>query len=224
MELLLKEAGFLELRASCSNAMEANKVLTQEDIDLIFLDIQMPKIRGIDFLRSLSDPPLVIITTAYPNFALEGFELDVLDYLVKPISFQRFVKAVGKAREYYSGRTPAMVAVGEGAAPDHLFIKSGNSLQKINYSEILFIEALQNYVAIHTKGKKYITYVTFKAIGDHLPPDRFLKVHKSYIIQISQVDSIEDHAIIIGQASIPISRANREEILGKILNGRFLKR
>ena len=215
---------FLHLLAEYDTPLKISEGLEEGVVQLIFLDIQMPRLTGLDFLRNLRNPPLIIITTAYPQYALEGFDLDVLDYLVKPISFQRFVKAVGKAREYYSGRTPAIAGGGDGGPPDHLFIKEGNSLRKINYSEILFIEALQNYVAIHTTGKKYITYLTFKSIGDHLPPDRFLKVHKSYIIQVSKVDSIEDHAIVIGQAAIPISRANREEILAKILNGRFLKR
>lgn len=207
------------------------KVLDPADlaaVQLIFLDIEMPKLTGLDFLKNLRNPPPVILTTAYPQYALEGFELDVLDYLLKPISFQRFLKAVEKAKEHYAIRqVPAPVA-SQPAPPagdeGHIFIKTGTMLKKIFYEEILFVEALQNYVAIHTKDKKYITYLTFKSIEDNLPAARFLKVHKSYIIQLSKVDGIEGNDIVIGGASIPVSRTNREEIMQRILQGRFLRR
>jgi DNA-binding LytR/AlgR family response regulator len=191
---------------------------------LIFLDVQMPKLTGLDFLRNLRNPPLVIITTAFPQYALEGFEMDVLDYLVKPIAFQRFLKAVGKAKDHYSGHARAAIPAEENQPPDYIFIKSGTTLKKIFYTDILFVEALQNYVAIHTKDKKYITYLTFKSIEENLPPADFLKVHKSYIIQLAKVEGIEGNELVIGQHSIPVSRANRESIMQRILNGKFLKR
>ena len=199
------------------------KVMDQADwaaVQLIFLDIQMPKLTGLDFLKSLRNPPLVILTTAYPQYALDGFELDVLDYLLKPISFQRFLKAVEKVKDYYAAHPLPAVAEGD----DHIFIKTGTLLKKIFYNDILFAEALQNYVAIHTKDKKYIAYLTFKSIEDNLPATRFLKVHKSYIIQLNKVDGIEGNDIVIGAHTIPVSRANREEIMQRILQGRFLKR
>jgi len=199
------------------------KVRDQADwaaVQLIFLDIQMPKLTGLDFLKSLRNPPPVILTTAYPQYALDGFDLDVLDYLLKPISFQRFLKAVEKVKDYYAVR-PLPAATEE---DDHIFIKTGTLLKKIFYDDILFAEALQNYVAIHTKDKKYIAYLTFKSIEDNLPAARFLKVHKSYVIQLSKVDGIEGNDIVIGAHTIPVSRANREEIMQRILQGRFLKR
>lgn len=183
-------------------------------VQLIFLDIQMPRLTGLDFLKNLRNPPPVILTTAYPQYALDGFELNVLDYLLKPISFQRFLKAVEKAKNHYAPTE----------ANDHIFVKTGTILKKIFYDDILFAEAQENYVAIHTADKKYIAYLTFKSIEDNLPTARFLKVHKSYIIQLSKVDAIEGNAILIGSFSIPVSRANREEIMNKILNGKFLKR
>lgn len=195
------------------------KVIDQADlsaVQLIFLDIQMPKLTGLEFLRNLRNPPMVVLTTAYPKYAVEGFELDVLDYLVKPISFQRFLKAAEKARAYYSSRQPEGV--------DHIFVKTGQVLKKIVYDDILFVEALQNYVAIHTKDKKYIAWLTFKSLEDNLPGGRFLKVHKSYIIQLSKVDGIEGNDILIGAQHIPVSRANRDEIMRRILQGRFLRR
>jgi len=195
------------------------KLIDQADLSevhLIFLDIQMPKLTGLDFLKNLRNPPQVVLTTAYPQYALEGFELDVLDYLLKPISFHRFLKAVEKARSYYAACQPEGI--------DHIFVKTGSVLKKIVYDDILFVEALENYVAIHTKDKKYVAWLTFKSLEDNLPVGRFLKVHKSYIIQLSKVDAIEGNDILIGAHSIPVSRANREEIMKRILQGRFLRR
>jgi DNA-binding LytR/AlgR family response regulator len=219
---------FLNLLGEFDNPLKVMDLVDLADVQLIFLDIQMPRLTGLDFLKNLRNPPPVILTTAYPQYALDGFELDVLDYLLKPISFQRFLKAVEKARNYYvTHQPPAATATRAAVATeekDHIFVKTGTMLKKIFYDDILFAEALQNYVAIHTADNKYITWLTFKSIGDNLPATRFLKVHKSYIIQLSKVDAIEGNAIIIGPFSIPVSRANREEIINKILNGRFLKR
>ena len=154
MELLVREAGFLDLRASCAGALEANQVLARETIDLIFLDIQMPRIRGIDFLRGLRNPPLVIITTAYPNFALEGFELNVLDYLVKPIGPERFLKSVNRAREVMERRQPGR-GEGAGGSDDFFFIKCNNGYQKIFHESILFVEACER-LCLHPYGGREI--------------------------------------------------------------------
>jgi len=222
------DVDFLHLLAEYDTPLKVMDRLSEGQVQLIFLDIQMPKLTGLDFLKNLRNPPLVIITTAFPQYALEGFEMDVLDYLVKPIAFQRFLKAVGKAKDYYSGHSRAAAPAGENQptalANDYIFIKSGSTLKKIFYTDILFVEALQNYVAIHTKDKKYITYLTFKSIEENLPPAEFLKVHKSYIIQLSKIEGIEGNELVIGQHSIPVSRANREAIMQRILNGKFLKR
>ncbi|HMI64002.1 MAG TPA: LytTR family DNA-binding domain-containing protein [Puia sp.] len=218
------DVDFLHLLAEYDTPLKVMDRLDEGQVQLIFLDIQMPKLTGLDFLKSLRNPPLVIITTAFPQYALEGFEMDVLDYLVKPIAFQRFLKAVGKAKDYYSGHGRPTVPAGESQANDYIFIKSGSTLKKIFYTDILFVEALQNYVAIHTRDKKYITYLTFKSIEENLPPADFLKVHKSYIIQLSKIEGIEGNELVIGQHSIPVSRANREAIMQRILNGKFLKR
>jgi DNA-binding LytR/AlgR family response regulator len=219
MELLVKEAGFLELRASCSNAMEANKVLTQEAIDLIFLDIQMPKIRGIDFLRSLSNPPLVIITTAYPHFALEGFELNVLDYLVKPITPERFLRSVNRAREVLEYRQPSAGSPGE----DYFFIKCNNGYEKIFYQEILFIEANQNYSTIHTTRAKFMTLTSIKVLEEQLPPGKFLRIQKSYIVSIEKIQSLSGNEITIDKHKIPVSKNYKEELM-KIIDRRLIKK
>jgi DNA-binding LytR/AlgR family response regulator len=182
----------------------------------------MPKITGLDFFKTLKDPPAVIFTTAYPQYALDGFELSALDYLVNPISFDRFLKAALKAKEFYDLRQNSNIE--RIAASDHFFIKADNKLVKVFLNDILFVEALQNYVTIQTSGKKYISYLTFKSVEDYLPADRFIKVHKSYIIAAAKVDSIEANDIRIGQYHVPVSRNLKDEVMEKLLNGKFLKR
>jgi DNA-binding LytR/AlgR family response regulator len=218
----IADVDFLRLDSEFDSAVNAMGKLNDGSIQLLFLDIQMPKMNGIELLRSLAKPPLVIVTTAYPQYALEGYELDVLDYLVKPVSFPRFVKAAMKAKEYVSARSAGVSpAVGR---DDHFFIKTDNTLVKILYAEILFAEATQNYVTIHTKDKKYLTHLTFKSIEENLPSADFLKVHKSYIVNLPRIDSIDTDGIVIGTHTIPISRANKEAIMELILKGKLLKR
>jgi DNA-binding LytR/AlgR family response regulator len=214
---------FLQLAGEFDNPLKATGVISNGDVQLLFLDIQLPKITGIDFFKTLQHAPPVIFTTAYPQYALDGFELNALDYLVKPISFDRFFKAALKAKEYYEVReknrndAPAISA-------GYFFIKADNKLVKLFYDDILFVEALQNYVVIHTKEKKYITYLTFKSVEEYLPVDRFIKTHKSYIISAGKTDSIEGNNIRIGSHDVPISRNMKEEVMEKLLKGKFLKR
>jgi DNA-binding LytR/AlgR family response regulator len=217
----IQDVEFLNLVAEFDNALKATDLLSKDEVDLIFLDIHMPKITGLDFLRSLQHPPQVIFTTAYPQYAVEGFDLNVLDYLVKPISFDRFLKAVMKAKEAVGRKT---ISQPSQTKEDYVFIKSDNKLVKIFYHDILFVEALQNYVTIHTSSKKYITYLTFKSMEESLPADQFIRVHKSYLVSASKIESIEGNMVRIGSHEIPISRTIKEEVLEKLLKGRFLKR
>lgn len=219
----IADVSFLELAGEVDNALKATGLLNTNDIQLLFLDIQLPKITGLDFFKTLQQPPPVIFTTAYPQYALDGFEVNALDYLVKPISFDRFFKAALKAREYYEVREKNIPAI-TAPAPDYFFIKADNKLVKLFFADILFAEALQNYVVIHTRDRKYMTYLTFKAVEEYLPADRFLKTHKSYIIAAAEIDSIEGNDIRIGPHHIPISRNLKEEVMGRLLNGKFLKR
>jgi DNA-binding LytR/AlgR family response regulator len=220
------DVDFLHLLGDYDNPVKAMDCLAAGQVQLLFLDIQMPRITGIEFIRNLGNPPPVIFTTAYPQHALEGFELNALDYLVKPVSFDRFLKAVLRAREYYELRQQnAHVAPASPAqVPDYFFIKADNKLVRIIYAEILFVEALQNYVVIHTPEKKYITYLTFKSVEEYLPPGRFVKTHKSYIVAADKVDSIEANDIRIGTHHIPVSRNLKDEVMDKLVNGKFLKR
>ena len=218
----IQDVDFLQLAAEFDNPLKAAGVLMTEKIDLLFLDIQMPRMTGMEFLKTLAHPPLVIFTTAYPQYAVEGFEQNAIDYLLKPFSFERFWKAVLKARSMHE--TIMQPAALPPAEPDYFFIKSDNKLIKIAYDEILFVEALQNYVAVHTADKKYITYLTFRSIEEHLPPPRFIRTHKSYIVAAAKVESIEGNDIKIGSHHIPISRTERETVLQQLLQNRLLKR
>lgn len=220
----IADVDFLELAGEFDNPLKATDILARQQVHLVFLDIHMPKISGIDFLRTLQNPPLVILTTAYPQYALEGFDLSVLDYLLKPISFDRFFKAVLKARDHYEHRQPVNLGAQPESKDDYIFIKADNKLVKLAYNDIVFVEALQNYVTIHTNDKKFITYLTFKSMEESLPADKFIKVHKSYLVAIAKIGSIEGNEIIAGNHHIPISRNLKDEVMERLLKGKFLKR
>ncbi len=219
----ISDIDFFNLLGEFDNALAATEILGSGQVQLLFLDIQMPKITGIDFFKTLTNPPAVIFTTAYPQYALDGFEVNALDYLVKPVSFDRFYKAALKAKEFLGQKQHDKTGVQE-ATQNYFFIKADNSLVKIMYADILFVEALQNYVTIHTATKKYISYLTFKSVEEYLPVNAFIKVHKSFIIAANRVDSIDGNEIHMGQHRIPISRTLKDEVMEKLLNGKFLKR
>lgn len=219
----INDVDFLHLEAEYDSPLKETKILSEGNVQLIFLDIQMPKITGLEFFKTLKQAPPVIFTTAYPQYALDGFELNALDYLVKPVSFDRFLKAAMRAKEYYEVRNKN-ISETPAAREDFFFIKADNKLVKIFFEDVLFVEALQNYVSIHTKTKKYITYLTFKSIEEYLPAERFIKTHKSYIVSAAKIDNIDGNDIRIGDHHIPISRTSKDEVMEKLLKGRFLKR
>jgi len=218
----INEIPFLHLTASCSNALQVLDELKQNPCDLLFLDIQMPKMTGIEFLKNVLPSPATIITTAYPDYAVISFELDVIDYLVKPIPFNRFVKAVNKAKEYFNLKN---LSLKEKATVDFFFIKCENRYEKIFFNEILFVQALQNYVVIHTESRRFISYLTFKSVEDYLPEDQFLKVNKSYLISLKKVDNITSREIKIGSHSFTIGLSHKEDIMSKLFkDNKVLKR
>ena len=219
----IQEVHFLNFAGEFDSPLKASALLNRREVQLLFLDIQMPKITGLEFLRTIKQPPPVIFTTAYPQFALDGFELNALDYLVKPISFERFLKAVQKAKDYYELRQENKIEEKEAVAT-HVFIKVDGRLVKILFEEILFVEALQNYVAIHTREKKYISYLTLYTLAEYLPPAEFIKTHKSFIVAINKVESIEGNQLKIGLHQIPVSRSVKEEVMARLLGKQFIKR
>src|SRR5882757_5006296 len=225
----IQDLEFLQLAGEFDNPMKAIDTILQQKADLLFLDIQMPKMTGVEFLKTLSHIPMTIFTTAYPQYAVEGFELNAIDYLVKPFSFDRFCKAVMKARKIKESSMPAPAADPAAQVPapgpnNYFFIKSDNKLMKIQFDDILFVEALQNYIAVHTAAKKYITYLTFHGIEAYLPASRFIRTHKSFIVAADKIDSIEGNGIRIGVHHIPISRTERDSVLRQLLQNRLPKR
>jgi DNA-binding LytR/AlgR family response regulator len=214
----VEKIDFIELVGLCENAVQLNSLLKQQPADLLFLDIEMPYITGIDFLKNNSQAPKVIFTTAYERYAIQGYELDVLDYLLKPISFERFLKAANKAHEFFQ------LPQNQPGAEDHIFVKAENKLEKVHFTDILLVEALENYVAIYTRERKIITHLTLKMLLEKLPAGAFLQPHKSYLAAIDKIDSIEGNILHIQQYQVPISKYQKDEIMDKIVNSKWLKR
>lgn len=217
----IEEAGFLELIGVCDNAMQAYPFINKGEADLILLDIEMPGISGIDFLKSLHYMPAVIFTTAYPEYALQGYDLDVIDYLVKPISFQRFLKAVTKAKHFLADKMKDTSEAGD--ENDYFFLKANHRVEKIFYKDVLFVEAMQNYVAVHLNGKKLISYITISNMEKKLPANLFMRIHKSYIAALHKIDSISGNKIIIQTHALPLSHSIKEKLM-QAFNSKLVKR
>jgi DNA-binding LytR/AlgR family response regulator len=217
----IADIDFLDLVGEAENPLKAMPFL-EDNIDIIFLDINMPKINGIDFLKNLKHTASIIMTTAYPDHAVEAYGLDVLDYLLKPIAFERFLKACIKAKETTELKRQS---VSKAESPnDHFFIKCNTQIEKVFYDELLYAEAMLNYVMLYTSTKKLMVYLTIKSLEEQLPADSFMKVHKSFIINMNKVKSIEGNVIDIGNAKISISQNLREKVLNGILKDKLIKR
>ncbi|MEI7981451.1 MAG: LytTR family DNA-binding domain-containing protein [Bacteroidota bacterium] len=197
---------YLEIVKKCNNALEAIEILHQQEIHLLFLDINMPRLSGMDFLKTLKNPPLVIITTAYAEYAIQGYELDVVDYLMKPFAFDRFLKALQKAEDILKSKETAQFENRETdrVEDSFIFIKSSKKTYKVNLSDILYIEALGDYVKIYTNDKMIVSYQSLKNIEGLLPPKSFPRIHKSFIIALSRIDMIEGNHVKIKDRLIPI--------------------
>ena len=205
----VKKVSYLELVEASANPLKALEILRNHSIDLMFLDIQMPEITGITLLKTLQKKPLVILTTAYSEYALESYDLDVVDYLLKPITFDRFLKAVDKASQRV-GRPPAVQPAAHDPGSPFVFIKDGTKLVKINYDDILFVEGLKDYVTIVTRTQKIVSLQRLKALEMQLPSDKFVRIHHSYIIALKAVDTIHKGEVQIGTHFIPISDSYRK--------------
>jgi DNA-binding LytR/AlgR family response regulator len=216
IETHLLQVPDLELVCSCSSAIEASEYLRTNKIDLIFLDIQMPGLTGMEFLKSVVDPPKVIFTTAYSEFALDGYELNVIDYLLKPIVFDRFLKAANKAIRVLNLESqvsePATVSVGEKS----MVIKSSHQLVKIDMEDILYVEGLHKYVKIVTRQKNFTTLFGLTKMEHVLPNDKFYRCHRSFIINLGKVSLIDGNEAVIENVRVPVSRNNKEELVDKL--------
>ena len=217
LEDFISRVPFLKLVEKCSCAFEAMKVMEHENIELLFLDIQMPDITGIQFLKALENKPKVIFTTAYPEHAIEGFELDATDYLLKPFSFERFNKAVNKASEQIQSVVSAHQAQHDSSdEKDYIFIKSGYDTVKVQFKNIRYIQGLKDYVKIYTHEGTVLSLVSMKAILNRLPADNFVRVHRSYIVAIDKIDLIQRRKISLGEKEIPVGDTFRKEFLEAI--------
>ncbi|MEO6330265.1 MAG: response regulator transcription factor [Ginsengibacter sp.] len=204
----ISKVPWLQLVGKCEDAMEAMKIMQQENIDLIFLDIQMPGLTGLQFIQSMAHKPMIILITAYEKFALEGFNLNVTDYLVKPVALDRFIKACNKALEYYMLKTKSTAGI------DYFFVNVDYSLVKIIFKDIMWVEGLKDYIKIHLRSssKPIVTRMAMKSIEEILPSSKFVRVHKSYIVSVAYVTAVRKNTVFIGAAEIPVSESYPEAI------------
>jgi len=217
----IEEIDFLRLAGVAENPLKAAGLLNNEQVDLIFLDVNMPKMNGMEFLRSSTNLPMVIMTTAYGQYALDGFEMAVVDYLVKPFSLERFLKAVQKAFDLEQLKQKA---VSDTAETGYFFVKSNGRIERVDHDDLLYVEAMSNYVTLYTKTAKLVVYLTIKGILEQLPSGKFVQVHKSAIVNLDKINAIEGNMLRIGDAKITIGQNFHDEAMKKILKDKFLKR
>ncbi len=225
MELNISNIASLQLRGSFSNAIAASDFLRKEKIDLMFLDINMPELNGLDFLKSLRDAPLVIFTTAYPQYALESYELDAIDYLVKPIRIDRFLKAVNKAGNHLRLlQQDGGINRVEKIEDDFVFIKADRKFFKIYFKDILYIEGLKDYVVIHTIDSRIIASMNVKTIAAQLPASIFARVSKSYIVNVKHITSFDNELVYIQNNEIPLGQSFKDDFIRQYIDGKIVRR
>ncbi len=210
---------YLDLVGKFESAMKAEEFLSSNQPDIIFLDIEMPKVSGLQMLKRIHVESLVIVTTAFPQYALDGYELDIIDYLLKPFALHRFLKAVQKAKDFYEMKMQS----GSAQQPSYIFIKSEKRIEKVELSEILYAEVLGNYITIHTDRKAIVAYLTMKSLESQLSPVDFIKIHQSFLVNRSKIESVEGNNLKVGTKSLPISRNYRDSVTN-LINQRLLKR
>jgi DNA-binding LytR/AlgR family response regulator len=228
LETYISKIPQLELIGRYSNALEANEALQNNEVDLMFLDIQMPQLTGTDFVKTLQNPPMVVFTTAYPNYAIQGFDLNALDYLLKPISLERFMKAVNKAveqKELSQHEHTATVTSAINDELDFFFVKADKKLLKVNFEDIVYIEGLKDYVIIRLMQGRVITLQTMKSLEDRLPRNKFKRIHRSFIVALDKITAIEGSMVEVQDKErpklLPIGKNYRDELLELIEKNRL---
>ncbi len=216
LELLednISKVPFLNQVGRCHNALEALKVLQSQAVDLIFIDIQMPGMTGLQFIQSLAQRPMIILITAYEKYALEGFNLDVVDYLVKPVPLDRFIKACNKAQEFFQLKQ-AKKGEDDRKWPDYLFVNVDYSMLKVVISQITWIEGLKDYIRIHLQDnpRPVVTRMSMKAMEEELPSGKFLRIHKSYIVSVAHITAVRKNSLLLGAQELPVSESYRESL------------
>ena len=227
LETFIGQMPELKLVRRCTNALEANEALKSLDIDLMFIDIQMPQLTGIDFVKTLTDPPMVVFTTAYPNYAIQGFDLNALDYLLKPISLERFMRAVNRAVEHHEAMnrdTTSSAGTAEDSS-DFFFVKADKKLVKVNFDDIIYIEGLKDYVIIRLLNTRVITLQTMKSLEEKLPTNKFRRIHRSFIVSMDKILAIDGSLVEVMEKdkpkSLPIGKNYRDELLEMIEKNRL---
>ena len=216
LRVYIEKIDFLTLVGECEDAIQLNAKLKIDEVDLIFLDIEMPEMTGLELLSNLKNPPKVIIVSAYEQYALKGYEFDVIDYLLKPVSFDRFLKAVNRVHDLFQTE--------QKESHDYIFVKSDKQLKKIQFTDILFIESMENYVVIQTTSSKEVVYTTLKQLYESLPQDIFQQTHRSYIVNIKKVTAIDGNQLVINSYKIAVARNLKDYIFSLILNNRLINR
>jgi len=211
----ISKVSWLNLVAKCRNAVEAIAVMEEQKIDLIFLDIQMPGLTGLQFAQTMTNRPLIIFITAYEKYALEGFNLDVVDYLLKPVSLERFIKACNKAKELHQLRNQNLSNAVTVTIPDHVFVPVEYSQVKINLNDIRYIEGLKDYIRIHlaSTAKPVITRMSLKSIEEKLPVQKFVRIHKSYIVAVAYITTIRKSSVNLQALELPVSEMYKQNII-----------
>jgi DNA-binding LytR/AlgR family response regulator len=209
----LEKSGRLQLVGTYRNAPEARIALEKEEVDLIFLDIQLPGMTGLEFLRSLSNPPLVVFTTSYPEYALESYEFNVIDYLLKPVSYERFSKTINKIIDGNIFKTAAEI---KPISREHIFIRSNSKFYRISFSDIIYIEGMKDYLKIHTTDHVIVTHQTMVEMENILPVGEFIRIHKSYIVSIAQIKAVFGNSVDMEKALLPIGLNYKERIMSFI--------
>lgn len=217
LERYISEVSDFRCVGNCSNALEALKFIGEHPVDLIFLDINMPKLSGMEFLRTLKNPPLVAITTAYREYAVESYDYDVVDYLVKPIEFPRFFRMVQKVLERLKIKPVVSDTLEPDQKPDHLFLKVDKKSVKVFFKDILYIESLKDYVMVRTTNEDLIVHHNLHSFTDLLPPENFIRIHRSYAVSLDKIKAIDGNQVVIGGKHLPIGRNYQPEVKGKIL-------
>lgn len=214
LEEYVSKVPTLELKGMCKNPLEAMEILKDESIDILFLDIQMPELTGVEFIKTLQHKPATIFTTAYSEYALEGYQLDVIDYLVKPFPLDRFIKAVNKATDYIDLKQKAQN--NHAGEAEYVLLHADHKIYKVQLNDIEYIEGLKEYVSYYTKTKRIIVLQALKSIEETLPSDRFIRVHRSYIVPIKKIKTLDGNQVQIGEKLIPIGRSYKEEVLKRV--------
>ena len=213
LTVLIEQVDFLTLKKECESAVEAYNYMEKEPVDLVFLDVEMPQMTGIELLKNLKARPIVILVTSKKEYAVDAFELNVADYIIKPVTMARFMVAVSKARELFDKRNEKVETNGD---KDFIFVRSKNTLAKIKLEDIEYVQALGDYVKIYTAGERNTVHCTLRSMEEKLSPDRFYRLHRSYLVGLNHIDKIEENTAYVGKQPIPIGEQYKKELLRKL--------